>query len=304
LFTSDGDTYAITSEKFIEPRHFLFFNKRLFEEAGIDPEEPYDLQASGDWTWDVFMDYCERLTRDTNGDGTTDVYGYVGFEIEAAQGFLFSNNAQFIKRDENGLFYNAMNEPEFLEAMQFAKEINERGYWCPSPEGAEWNWFVTGFHDGYAAMIIREMYSTGEWEDMADDWGVVFAPKGPRAENYKTYFQENVYCLPHNISKEDAEELMFAYNLYTEPLQYDIDNPDYWKDGAYGYTRFRDLRTVDDTLALFYEGLYEPSYRDYVPGFDWGPTYDWNSILGPETVNEKVEAAKPVVDAAIAEANK
>jgi hypothetical protein len=202
------------------------------------------------------------------------------------------------------MFYNAMNEPEFIEAVQFGKDINARGYWCPSPPDSEWNWFVTGFHDGYAAMIIREMYSTGEWEDMEDDWGIVFAPKGPRATDYNTYFQENVYCVPHNSTPENADELMFAYNLYTEPLPYDVENPDYWTDGAYGYSRFRDTETVDNTLTLLYEGRYEPSYRDYVPGFDWGPTWDWGSMLGAETVIEKIEMAKPVVDAAIEEANK
>jgi hypothetical protein len=83
-----------------------------------------------------------------------------------------------------------------------------------------------------------------------------------------------------------------------------VQNPDYWKDGAYGYSRFRDTETVDNTLTLLYEGRYEPSYRDYVPGFDWGPTWDWGSMLGAETVIEKIEMAKPVVDAAIEEANK
>jgi ABC-type glycerol-3-phosphate transport system substrate-binding protein len=303
IFTAGGSTYAITNEKFIEPRNFLFFNKRLFADAGIDPNEPYDLQARGEWTWDKFLDYCARLTRDLDNDGINDVYGFVGFEVEVASGFVFSNNARYISKNANGTFYNSMSEPNFLEAMQFAKGINERGYWCPSPEGAEWDWFITGFHDGHAAMIIREAYSTGTWADMDDDWGMLMPPKGPKASDYNTYFSENVYCLPFNISKEKAEDLMFGFNLYTEQLPYDVQNPDYWKDGGWGYQRFRDTRSVDDTLDMFYGGLYEANNRNYVPGIDWGPTYDWGSIMGAETVNEKVEAAKPVVDAAIDETN-
>ena len=34
-----------------EPRGGVFFNKRMLKEAGIPEDEPYDLQASGEWTW-------------------------------------------------------------------------------------------------------------------------------------------------------------------------------------------------------------------------------------------------------------
>lgn len=47
--TSKGDSvYGMTVG--IEPRFGLFFNKRVLEEADIDPESIYDMQASGEWT--------------------------------------------------------------------------------------------------------------------------------------------------------------------------------------------------------------------------------------------------------------
>ena len=42
--------YGMSTE--MEPRAGIFYNKRLFEEAGISADEPYDLQAKGEWTWD------------------------------------------------------------------------------------------------------------------------------------------------------------------------------------------------------------------------------------------------------------
>ena len=33
-----------------EPRNGIIFNKRLLQEAGIDPESIYDMQANGTWT--------------------------------------------------------------------------------------------------------------------------------------------------------------------------------------------------------------------------------------------------------------
>lgn len=45
-----------------EPRKGVFFNKRLLNDAGVDPEEIYDLQAKGEWTWEAFEALCEKLT--------------------------------------------------------------------------------------------------------------------------------------------------------------------------------------------------------------------------------------------------
>ncbi len=44
------------------------YNKEMFRQAGLDPEQPpRDLQE--------LIDYAQRLTRDVNGDGKTDVWG-------------------------------------------------------------------------------------------------------------------------------------------------------------------------------------------------------------------------------------
>jgi ABC-type glycerol-3-phosphate transport system substrate-binding protein len=249
-FTQNGKTYAfgIGMGRMSYPM-VVYFNKRLFREAGLDPNLPYDLQKSGEWTWDKFLEICERLTRDIDNDGITDTYAITGFEADSIAGLIFSNNGKYIGRDSDGKFYNAMSEPNFIEGIQFAKDLVARGFWVPAPDGAEWDWGrTTAFHDAHAAMIFQEVYSTGSWEDMSDDWGLVFVPRGPRASEYHTYISENVYVIPFNLAKEDAEDIMFAFDLYTDPLPYDIEYPDYWKDGGWGYSRFRDTRAVDETL--------------------------------------------------------
>ena len=73
VMTKGKSIYGMRSE-WMEPGGGIVFNKRLFKEAGLDPELPYELQASGEWTWSKFAEICEILTRDTDGDGQTDVY--------------------------------------------------------------------------------------------------------------------------------------------------------------------------------------------------------------------------------------
>jgi multiple sugar transport system substrate-binding protein len=47
----------------------IAYNKALFDEAGL----PY---PAGDWTWDQFVAAAKRLTRDRNGDGVVDQWGF------------------------------------------------------------------------------------------------------------------------------------------------------------------------------------------------------------------------------------
>jgi len=47
----------------------IFYRKDLFKQAGIDP--------SSIKTWDALTQAAQKLTKDTNGDGTTDVWGFM-----------------------------------------------------------------------------------------------------------------------------------------------------------------------------------------------------------------------------------
>ena len=55
-----------------EPREGMFFNKRILQENGYDPDLPYDMQKDGTWTWETFEELCKKLTRDTDNDGVND----------------------------------------------------------------------------------------------------------------------------------------------------------------------------------------------------------------------------------------
>ena len=49
---SKGDSIYCMYAGDTEPRTGVFWNKRLLEEAGVDPNKPYELQEAGEWTWD------------------------------------------------------------------------------------------------------------------------------------------------------------------------------------------------------------------------------------------------------------
>ncbi|NLO09231.1 MAG: extracellular solute-binding protein [Clostridiales bacterium] len=284
MLTMDGNVYGMATGR-MEPRLGIFWNKRLFEEAGIDPDLPYELQAKDEWTWEALEDLAKRNTRDTDNDTIPDVYGIASFSKDWFRGCVFSNDAKFIGL-KDGKFYNATSEPNFLEALEWGYSIYEKGYYHPLPEdyATRWDWFIEEFKSGSVAMQCAEQYKVNTWADMEDDWGFVIFPKGPKGE-MMTAFTENSIVMPVTLDKDRAEDVAFAYNLYTEitPGYEDED----WK--LQYYPLFRDIRAVEETLPLFYEAKHGMvSLLAMIPGIDYGNvTYDLDA--GTLTAAESVE---------------
>lgn len=63
---SKGDSVYAMRAMDHEPTAGIYFNKRLLEEAGIDPESIYELQRNNEWTWDKFEELCKQVQKDTD----------------------------------------------------------------------------------------------------------------------------------------------------------------------------------------------------------------------------------------------
>jgi len=289
VMTYGNSVYGMASGK-SEPRVGVFWNKRLFKEAGLDPDLPYDLQASGEWTIEKYEELCKTLTRDTNNDGTIDTYAFASFSVEYNRGALTLFGARYIGRDENGKFYNETDKPEFLQAAQWSIDMIKKGYEMPQPEGSNWDWFVPAFLDAKVAMTWAEQYKAGQtFKDMPDDFGFVMVPKKDANSPYRVTFRDNVVVMPNTWDQETAEKIAFAYNLFTNPTPGYEDETEAWKDDYYPV--FRDERAVDETLARMYAPDTEiiNEYQPFVYGTDIGPDFCWNVYGLHQTPAEKLE---------------
>jgi multiple sugar transport system substrate-binding protein len=63
----DGKIYGLTVDS--NPL-LLYYNKKVLEEAGIDPNEPQKLFESGDWNWNTFQEITTKIKN-------ADKYGFV-----------------------------------------------------------------------------------------------------------------------------------------------------------------------------------------------------------------------------------
>jgi hypothetical protein len=246
----------------------VFFNKRLFREAGLDPNLLYDLQKSGQWTWDKFLEVARKLTRDINNDGITDKYAMpADLSTEILDAFVSSNGAMYVDKDKNGMLFNVSNKPESLQAVQFYLSLRDAKIMKPKPPGdnTPWNWHVPEFNDGRVAMRIDQQYlATNDLRNMKDDWGMVLPPKGPRAKNYVVFNDENVRVIPaKGYTDAQVDAIIWAYQAWVTPPD------DNWRLAE--YPNYRDRRAVDETIALIRDQkLWQWKYHLHVPGLNRG----------------------------------
>jgi len=300
MMTKGDSIYGMASGR-SEARLGLFWNKRLFEEAGLDPELPYQLQASGEWTWSKFKEICGSLTRDDNNDGTMDTYAMGNFGPDACKALIASTGSDIIGM-ENGKYTNNTSSQKVLDALNFAKELGDAGHEMPQPEGSNWDWYKQAFADGWFAMQFNETYMAGQtWATMEDDFGFVCVPKPDGYDSYHTVFNENIVIIPSCYDAETASKIAFAYNLWTNPTPGYEEEGD-WKDTY--YPRFRDDKAVDETVAKFYEDGVGFFWRTaLINGLNTGDLF-YSYPFRSQTPAEKIEEIKNTWDAAIAEANK
>ncbi|MCB0045403.1 MAG: sugar ABC transporter substrate-binding protein [Caldilineaceae bacterium] len=150
----------------------VYYNKKIFDEYGVAYPE-------AGWTWDDLVAIAGELTKDTDGDGTTDLWGIqlpgpwtTGFEywVAAAGGSLIS--------EDGSTFIGYMDSPETTAAVQFYQDLYQTYKVAPLP--ADMSAFGGGnseFDNGQAAMrIFGRWPQSGMLENPNIDLGVVGTP--------------------------------------------------------------------------------------------------------------------------------
>lgn len=283
--------YALTPE----PRTGVFFHKNLLQDAGIDPNSIYDLVKSGDWTFAKCEEMLEKVQK-TDNAGNIVVAGTTNNNGNVYKQAAFSNGGSFVKKGANGEFVYALEDDNTIEGLNWANDILGK-YGLVTPEGAEWNYYITAFQNGDAAFCFDDAYNaSGNFKDI-EDLGYAPFPKGPQASDFTNVWSNNPVVIPGCYSDEKAWNLAFAYNLYTAPIP-GYEDYEGWKSGY--YDSFKDLESVDITCAMLVEKG-TVNLADVIPNLDQGADFLWklNPSTTPAAVAEETRSVwQPVIDAA------
>ena len=298
-YTYKGGIYAMYAG-LSEPRDGLFINETLLSDNNIDPDTIYDMQANGTWTWDAFKEIMDKVQKDTDNDGTNDIWGFTGNTGSFTSDCVFSNGGEFIGSDASGFVYK-LEDPKTIEGLQFSVDI-QNDYYMPRPEGAEWDYYKEEFLNGTVAFCCDGFYAgcAGSYFNETDfDMGFVMMPAGPSGSLVNKW-SNNPVVLPSYYDDETAWKVAMAYNIWTE------DIPGYeGYNGQISRARSGNIssRGCDETVPMMCEKEHGiVSYTDMIPGLKTGETLIWN--IGPGAdVSAAVEGAAEEWKSRIADAN-
>lgn len=281
FMTSNGNTLGLWAGA-SEPRECVFFNVQMLKDAGIEPDEIYDAQANGTWTWDYFLELCAKIQKDVDGDGVVDTWATVGSGDDLLLASII-NNGGCIYNLVDGKLTCQLGSENVLEALQFTRTIRDN-YFRKAQTDAEgntesWDYYKQAFVQGQGAFRFGQTWEGFNGNEAMNvdgfEWGCVMFPTGPKAEKgaYKSAVNDNIICIP-NVYKnaEDVKLLGFLLDLWYAPTPGYEDDTESWIGNKYDYT---DDRAVEETYAMMREA--EHTVRDCYCFLG-----DKNTVLGPD----------------------
>lgn len=189
----------------------LYYNKRLFRQAGIvdaegEAKPPTDRQE--------FLNAAKKLTRDLDGDGTNDQWGFVYTWLRT--------NVYAVMAQWGGEAFNEartsclLNTQANVEALQFCADLVQEYGVAPSPEHFD-AWI--GFRQGKVGMALEGIYMLPDLEKQTDlDYAGVPVPLFGNI--LATWASSHNLCIRSDL---DREEQMASWRFVKYLSDHSVD---------------------------------------------------------------------------------
>lgn len=251
----------------------LFYNEDLLNEAGVELPPSTAEEA---WTWEEFVEVCQKLTVDVNGNNALSQefdpnaiqqYG-VSFPIDdtpALTTFVHSNGGAYFDKEGN----YCLNQPEAVDAIQKLADLINVYHVAPSPViSKSLPSAAVALQTGKTAMSIN-----GQWIclDLADTEGLKFnIGVLPNLGESVTIVQGGLICMFEG--SEHPEEAWELWKwLYNPESVLELHSGGLWSPVM------KDWYTEDEKLAKWTDNEAHPS--GYIGAFVEQPLE--NGFTGP-----------------------
>jgi len=251
-----GKTYALPYDL---STMCMMYNKTMFDEAG--------LAYPTEWTWDEFLTAMKKLTKDTNGDGTPEQFGYVmpnfDWTLDVPLGM---NNARFISEDGTKCM---LDTPEAIETLQWLSDLRNMHHVAPTPGEAG---DIPLFESGLAAVTwgnpetVQELTSRIGPPRKNDKflWDVCYFPKKTQLANA---MQGGSFSIGHTTKYVDRAWEFIKF--YTSGPQLDemVGKPSRGIPGRKSVAKslINDANPVNQ--VFFLNAVDQPSYSVFIPAY-------------------------------------
>lgn len=221
--------------------YVLFYNRKLFREAGIPYPKP-------GWTWDDCLAAAKKLSGHRMLNGRKVLVKGLNINNSDWWFFVWMYNGHLFSPDGKRCL---MNSPEVKKGIRYWADLRLKYHVMPtsseaqsmSPTGA-WGGDALLFRSSVVAMNISGRWMAIQYREEKDlDWDVVSVPHGP---NRVTLLASKCYAIP-KTSPNRAAALTFISHLLGKDNQLLVAN---YGDG---------IPTVDDP-AIKNAFAYNPEY--------------------------------------------
>lgn len=259
----DGVTYGIPIET---NNRALYYNKKLFEEAGVQPPT----------TWDELVDVAQKLTDTGKKKWGMSLPTTQGGALDAAWApFMWQAGGDYVNPEGTELQFN--NEGGIAATQYFVDLINKHKVASLAPP-------QNGFQSGMIAMSISGPWSipTLNANDKLD-YGIAPLPEGPKGKATILGGTNNF------IFKTAPEKEKAAWDFLTW-----LSTPDNTAEFAVGYGSIPIRKSSSDTEAWKNFVDKNPDIQVHIDGYQYGRYQPFNVLTLTEiteVITSHIEAA-------------
>lgn len=277
----DGTVYGLP---WIAQPVVTFYNKKLFDDAKL-------AYPTADWTWDDFLATAKSLTKDNDGDGKADQWGFIANGWPPPHIFMWQAGGEVISPD---LKTSPIDSAEVLEGVNFYLQLAYNPEVSPSREVIAEQGFGELFKAGKIGMF---MGGAADDLDRVEGLpvGVVSVPRHPKTKSNTTFAWTASTVV--TAATKNPEMACKALLAVTEGIQnWKIVSPRISQSNVDHLVK-SEPRKKDSAEAII---AAVPSMRAFriVPQFaQWNDVF-WNKFMNPlinrETDKTPEELAKEV----------
>lgn len=227
----DGSQYGLPYE--CAPK-LMFVNKSILDKEGIEvPDEK--------WTWDDFYSICENVTKDTDGNGTVDQFGVIGYTWEEAfesEGIKLFNQKGTKCDFTDDKIGKALSFIERLESINMGYNADSKDFDLGNVVFQPMSFSTYRAYKPYPLRVKK--YTSFEWE-------CIPMPAGPDGDNISTLDTLLIGMNKKSRNKDAAWDLIKTLT-YNTKIQSEIF------DYSEGVSVLKEVTESEQTLGQLVNG--------------------------------------------------
>lgn len=216
-FQYQGATYGLPFDISVLS---VAYNQDLFELAYLKPPPPT-------WTWQDFLKYAKALTRDTDDNGTTNVWGTSlpqWWQVNVWQ------NGGDVVDDATNPQHSTLSTPAAQQALQYLADLSVKEKVAPPASKAEATQPLEAFRAGRVAMTFIGCDAVTALNNTTDlRWSSLRMPRGKTAANLGlasglcllkgSKHQQEAWKLIAYLAGTDGQKLLLGGSFTTPALE-------------------------------------------------------------------------------------